>query len=75
VASPQLVPDTTGMTGTSAYVQEPSRGFKLKIEIFLLAALMLFVAFPAIAFVAKAAHDNVGCVRGAFQKTVTQTCK
>jgi len=41
----------------------------------MLAALILFVALPAVGLVAKTATSHFGCARSAFQQSVTQACK
>jgi hypothetical protein len=63
------------MIGAGSYSRERSRTSFLKLEVFLVALLMFLIAIPAFGFIARSTGGHIACVRGAFEKTATQTCK
>jgi hypothetical protein len=48
--------------------RQPSRAIRVRLEVFLVAALIVLMAFPAFGMVKKATH-SMDCVRSAFQST------
>jgi hypothetical protein len=68
-------PDTKDMIGTQTYTRERSRGAFVRLEMFLVAALLFALALPVAGLVHKATSSNFACARAAFQQTVAQSCK